>query len=37
MPAEARKKLEFVFLEKVEDAIRAAIGELPKPGERKAA
>jgi ATP-dependent Lon protease len=37
VPAEARKKLEFVFLEKVEDAIRAAIGELPKPGERKAA
>jgi ATP-dependent Lon protease len=37
VPAEARKKLEFVFLEKVEDAIRTAIGELPKPGERKAA
>jgi ATP-dependent Lon protease len=37
VPAEARAKLEFVFLEKVEDAIRAAIGELPAPGERKAA
>jgi len=37
VPAEAREKLEFVFLEKVDDAIRAAIGELPAPGERKAA
>jgi ATP-dependent Lon protease len=37
VPAEARQKLEFVFLEKVEDAIRTAIGELPAPGERKAA
>jgi ATP-dependent Lon protease len=37
VPAEARDKLEFVFLEKVEDAVRTAIGELPKPGERKAA
>jgi ATP-dependent Lon protease len=37
VPAEARAKLEFVFLEKVEDAIRTAIGELPAPGERKAA
>jgi ATP-dependent Lon protease len=36
VPAEARQKLEFVFLERVEDAIRAAIGELPKR-ERKAA
>jgi ATP-dependent Lon protease len=37
VPAEARAKLEFVFLERVEDAVRTAIGELPKPGERKAA
>jgi len=36
VPAEARQKLEFVFLERVEDAIRTAIGELP-TGERKAA
>ena len=37
VPAEARQKLQFVFLEKVDDAIRTAIGELPKAGERKAA
>ena len=37
VPAEARQKLEFVFLERVEDAVRTAIGELPAPGERKAA
>ncbi|HEX6530668.1 MAG TPA: endopeptidase La [Burkholderiales bacterium] len=37
VPAEAREKLEFVFLEKVDDAIRTAIGELPAPDERKAA
>jgi ATP-dependent Lon protease len=36
VPAEARQKLEFVFLERVEEAIRTAIGELPS-GERKAA
>ncbi|MFN2644479.1 MAG: endopeptidase La [Burkholderiales bacterium] len=36
VPAEAKAKLEFVFLERVEDAIRTAIGELPKP-EKKAA
>ncbi|MBW8906349.1 MAG: endopeptidase La [Betaproteobacteria bacterium] len=30
VPAEAKAKLEFVFLERVEDAIRTAIGELPK-------
>ncbi|MBV9360237.1 MAG: endopeptidase La, partial [Betaproteobacteria bacterium] len=36
VPAEAKSKLEFVFLERVEDAIRTAIGELPKR-ERKAA
>jgi ATP-dependent Lon protease len=37
VPAEARKKLEFVFLERVEDAVKTAIGELPKRGERRAA
>jgi ATP-dependent Lon protease len=36
VPAEAKAKLEFVFLERVEDAIRTAIGELPKR-EKKAA
>jgi ATP-dependent Lon protease len=36
VPAEAKQKLEFVFLERVEDAIRTAIGELPKL-QRKAA
>ena len=36
VPAEARAKLDFVFLERVEDAIRTAIGELPKR-EKKAA
>ena len=35
VPPEARAKLEFVFLDRVEDAIRSAIGELP--SERKAA
>jgi ATP-dependent Lon protease len=35
VPAEARQKLEFVFLEKVEDAVRTAIGELPAPGEKE--
>jgi ATP-dependent Lon protease len=37
VPAEARQKLEFVFLERVEDAVKTAIGVLPKAGERKAA
>jgi ATP-dependent Lon protease len=37
VPAEARAKLDFVFLERVEDAVKAAIGELPGAGERKAA
>jgi ATP-dependent Lon protease len=37
VPAEARRKLEFVFLEKVEDAVKTAIGELPAAGARKAA
>jgi ATP-dependent Lon protease len=36
VPAEARQKLEFVFLERVDDAVRTAIGEVPKP-EKKAA
>jgi ATP-dependent Lon protease len=35
VPAEAREKLEFVYLDRVEDAIRVAIGELP--AGRKAA
>jgi ATP-dependent Lon protease len=41
VPQEARDKLEFVFLEKVEDAIRTGLGvepsELRRPGERRAA
>ena len=36
VPAEAREKLEFVFLDRVEDAIRTAIGEVPLT-EKKAA
>ena len=36
VPAEARAKLQFVFLERVDDAVRTAIGELPKV-EKKAA
>jgi ATP-dependent Lon protease len=36
VPAEARQKLEFVFLERVEDAVKTAVGELPR-GERRAA
>ena len=36
VPVQARQKLEFVFLERVEDAVRTAIGELPKV-ERRAA
>jgi ATP-dependent Lon protease len=37
VPAEAKAKLEFVFLERVEDAIRCAIGEVPSPEIKKAA
>jgi len=37
VPADAKAKLEFVFLERVEDAIRCAIGDLPGPEQRKAA
>ena len=36
VPAEAREKLEFVFLERVDDAVKTAIGELPR-AERRAA
>jgi ATP-dependent Lon protease len=36
VPAEARAKLQFVFLERVDDAVRTAIGELPQV-EKKAA
>jgi ATP-dependent Lon protease len=36
VPAEARQKLEFVLLERVEDAVKTAIGELPRI-ERRAA
>jgi ATP-dependent Lon protease len=37
VPAEAKAKLEFVYLERVEDAIRTAIGELPKAEQKQAA
>jgi ATP-dependent Lon protease len=41
VPASARDKLEFVWLERVEDAVRFAVGieagELPRPEEKKAA
>jgi len=41
VPAEARQKLEFVFLERVEDAIRTAVGpeagDLAKGAAKKAA
>lgn len=37
VPAEAKEKLEFGFLDTVEDAIRIAIGELPPREEKKAA
>src|SRR4029077_1405733 len=36
VPAEAREKLEFVLLERVEEAVWTAIGELPR-ADRKAA
>jgi ATP-dependent Lon protease len=35
VPAEAKAKLEFVFLERVEDAIKTAIGELPDRGTER--
>ena len=37
IPADAKAKLEFVFLERIEDAIKTAIGELPKKVEPIAA
>ena len=37
IPADAKARLEFVFLEKVEDAIRVAIGDLPPKEEKQAA
>ena len=37
VPAEARAKLEFVFLETVEDAVKAAIGDLPGAEDKKTA
>jgi ATP-dependent Lon protease len=37
IPAEAKAKLQFVFLERIEDAIRIAIGELPARADKKAA
>jgi ATP-dependent Lon protease len=37
IPADAKAKLEFVLLEKVEDAVRTAIGELPRPDLTRAA
>jgi len=36
VPGEARKKLEFVFLDQVGDAVKTAIGELPRVGRRAA-
>jgi ATP-dependent Lon protease len=36
VPAEAKAKLRFVFLDRVEDAIRTAIGELPARAKRAA-
>jgi ATP-dependent Lon protease len=37
IPADAKARLEFVFLERVEDAIRTAIGDLPPKEEKQAA
>ncbi len=37
IPAEAKAKLAFVFLERIEDAIKTAIGELPRTEEKQAA
>ena len=37
VPAEAKAKLEFVFLENIEDAVKAAIGDLSRAEEKKAA
>ena len=37
IPADAKAKLEFVFLDRIEDAIKTAIGELPRKEEKLAA
>ena len=37
IPADAKAKLEFVFLETIDDAIATAIGELPTKEDRLAA
>ncbi len=37
IPADAKARLEFVFVEKIEDAIQTAIGDLPKSREELAA
>jgi len=37
VPASARDKLQFVFLDRVEDAVLAGIGEVAAPAERRAA
>src|SRR5690606_6426159 len=37
VPAEAREKLDFVFLDRVEDAVKTAIGQIPPSGKREAA
>jgi ATP-dependent Lon protease len=37
VPAEALEKLQFVWLDRVEDAVRCAIGDLNPPSERAAA
>jgi ATP-dependent Lon protease len=37
VPADARARIEFVFLDRVEDAVKHAIGDLPKYEKQKAA
>jgi ATP-dependent Lon protease len=37
VPADAKSKLEFIFLDRVEDGVKTAIGELPQAGQRLAA
>src|SRR6185503_3526775 len=37
VPAGAKEKLQFVFLDRVEDGVKAAIGDLPSLGEKLAA
>jgi len=36
VPAQARERLQFAFLERVEDAVKTAIGELPRTDRRAA-